>query len=160
MANREGYVQAFNRLPQHQQIAAILIQEDWEDQPDIAKERYLHAPEHRWARALLQPTNNEGVMVTLMRETDLRHIVEFFIGRRRLGGTEHINPKTLDVAIPVGSPYVIEGKMEQQFDLERWKRKVQAKDLRNVKAFLRKGLLSTESIEHFNMWKEDIARAT
>ena len=71
-----------------------------------------------------------------------------------------MNLKPSDVAIPVGSPYIIEGEVERQFDPERWKRKVQAEDLRNVKAFLGKGLLSTESIEHFNMWKEDIARAT
>ena len=41
LANREEYIQAFNQLPQHHQIAVILIQEDWEDQPDITKDRYL-----------------------------------------------------------------------------------------------------------------------
>ena len=31
LANREEYIQAFNQLPQHHQIAMVLIQEDWED---------------------------------------------------------------------------------------------------------------------------------
>ena len=31
LASQEGYVQAFNQLPQHQQMVAILIQEEWED---------------------------------------------------------------------------------------------------------------------------------
>ena len=46
LANREEYVKAFNRLPQHHQMAVILIQEDWEDQPDIAKDCYLRALEY------------------------------------------------------------------------------------------------------------------
>ena len=68
-----------------------------------------------------------------------------------------MNLELSDVAIHVGSPYIIEGEVERQFYPERWKRKVQAKDLRNVKAFLHKGLLSTA---HFDTWKEDIVRAT
>ena len=46
LANREEYVQAFNRLPQPQQIAALLLQEEWKDQPDIVKECYLRAPDY------------------------------------------------------------------------------------------------------------------
>ena len=69
-------MQAFNQSPQHQQIAAILIQKDWEDQLDIAKDRYLRAPEHRWTSALFKVANDEGVMAMIMREAELRHIVE------------------------------------------------------------------------------------
>ena len=32
--------------------------------------------------------------------------------------------------------------------------------MRNTKVFLHKGILSTEGIEHFHAWKEDIVRAT
>ena len=53
----------------------------------------------------------------------------------------------------------IGGEVERQFDTENWKRKVQAEDLSNVRAFLCKGILSTEGIEHFDTWKEDIVWA-
>ena len=55
-----------------------------------------------------------------------------------------MNPEPADRAITVGSPYIIEGEVERQFNPEHWKRKVQAKDLRNVRAFLCKGILSTK----------------
>ena len=46
LATREEYVQVFNQFPQHQQIAAILIQEEWEDQPNLIKDHYLRASKH------------------------------------------------------------------------------------------------------------------
>ena len=36
---------------------------------------------------------------------------------------------------------------------------MQAEDLKNAKAFLQRGLLSAEGIEHFDAWKEDILRS-
>ena len=46
LATWEEYVQVFNQFPQHQQIAAILMQEEWEDQPNIVKDHYLRASKH------------------------------------------------------------------------------------------------------------------
>ena len=34
-----------------------------------------------------------------------------------------------------------------------------AEDLKNVKLFLQQGMLTTESLDNFDLWKEDIVRA-
>ena len=65
LANREEYIQAFNQLPQHHQIAVILIQEDWEDQPDITNDCYLWAVVHRQNSALQQATSEDRVLNTI-----------------------------------------------------------------------------------------------
>ena len=62
--------------------------------------------------------------------------------------------------MPRGVPQHIEGEIEWRFDPGRWKRKIQAEDMKNAKAFLRKGPLSAEDIEHFDTWKQDLIRAT
>ena len=46
----------------------------------------------------------------------------------------------------------------RHLDPEYWTRKTQADYLKNAKAFLQRGLLSAEGIEHFDTWKEDILR--
>ena len=66
-----------------------------------------------------------------------------------------MNPNT-----PGGVPQAIEGEIEWRFDPGRWKRKIQAKDMKNAKTFLRKGPLSAEDIEHFDAWKQDLIWAT
>ena len=81
LASQEGYMQAFNQLPQHQQIIAILIQEEWEDQPNLVKDHYLRTSKSLWTRAIVKETNNLGLMSIVLRETRLRHMVEFFIAR-------------------------------------------------------------------------------
>ena len=41
LGSHDRYVQAFNRLPHHQQIIAVLIQEEWEDKPNLKKDHYI-----------------------------------------------------------------------------------------------------------------------
>ena len=71
LANREEYVQAFNRLPQPHQIEALLLQEEWKDQPDIVKKHYLRHPDYRWFRALQRAISEDRVDNTIKREATL-----------------------------------------------------------------------------------------
>ena len=48
------------------------------------------------------------------------------------------------------------GEAARALDSAYWTRKTQAEDLKNAKAFLQRELLSTEGIDHFDAWKEDI----
>ena len=40
-----------------------------------------------------------------------------------------------------------------------WVRKTMAKDLKNAKLFLQQGMLTVETLDNFDLWKEDIMRA-
>ena len=50
-------------------------------------------------------------------------------------------------------------EMTRPADLQYWARKTQAEDLKNAKLFLQQGLLMAESLDNFDIWKEDIMRA-
>ena len=71
MATQKEYVQAFNQLLQHQQIVAILIQEEWEDQPNLVEDCYLPASKHLQERAAIKVTSHAEVTSILMREVGL-----------------------------------------------------------------------------------------
>ena len=66
-----------------------------------------------------------------------------------------MNPNT-----PGGVPQAIEGEIEQWFDPGHWKRKVQAQAMKGATAYMRKGPLRAEDIEHFDAWKQDLILAT
>ena len=83
--SQEGYVQAFSQLPQHQQIVAILIQEEWKDQPDLIKDRYLRTSDGLWTKAIDWFANNALLPFMVLKEMELGHIMEFFIERRNWG---------------------------------------------------------------------------
>ena len=44
-------------------------------------------------------------------------------------------------------------------DPQYWARKTMAKDLQNAKLFLQHGLLTADTLNNFDLWKEDIVRA-
>ena len=46
------------------------------------------------------------------------------------------------------------------YDRNYYAQKMQAEDMKNVKTFLQQGPLTVAGIEKFNLWKEDILRAT
>ena len=50
--------------------------------------------------------------------------------------------------ITANAAYQISGEAARQLDPEYWERKTLAKDLKNAKVFLQKGILNTESIKH------------
>ena len=68
LANRLEYVQAFNRLLQQQQLAVLLLQEQWEDRPHLVKERFLQASSPQHCRVLQIAVSDEGVENTLRRK--------------------------------------------------------------------------------------------
>ena len=75
-------------------------------------------------------------------------MAEYFIEKQKYGSRERMNPN-----MPGGVPQALEGVIEQQFDPGRWKRKVQAQDMKGVTAYMRKGLLRAE-----NIWYTDTTR--
>ena len=44
-------------------------------------------------------------------------------------------------------------------DPQYWARKTMAEDLKNAKLFLQQGVLMAETLDNFDLWKEDIVRA-
>ena len=44
-------------------------------------------------------------------------------------------------------------------DPQYWLRKNMAEDLKNAKLFLQQGMLTAETLDNFDLWKEDIVRA-
>ena len=58
------------------------------------------------------------------------------------GPGEGINPKAVRPADP-----------------QYWARKTMAEDLKNAKLFLQQGLLTADTPDNFDLWKEDIVRA-
>ena len=78
LGSLDRYVQAFNRLPRQQQIIAVLIQEEYEDQPNFVKDHYLQASADLWERAIVRCTKDGLLTAVVMTEVALRHIAEFF----------------------------------------------------------------------------------
>ena len=60
---------------------------------------------------------------------------------------------------PGGVPQPIEGEIERRFDPGHWKRKVQAQAMKGAMAYMQKGPLRAEDIEHFDAWKQDLILA-
>ena len=153
-------IQAFNHLPYHQQIIAVLIQENSDEHPHCMKEHYLWTLAELCTLAIARSAENEQLTSVVTKEVVLGYIAGYFRMRRTLGMFERM-ASTLEGGAGGGPANIVNagnGEAARQFDPEYWTRKTQAEDLKNSKAFLQRGLLSVEGIEHFDAWKEDILR--
>ena len=92
LSSQAGYVQAFNQLPHHQQIIAVLIQEEWEDQPHLVKYHYLQTLADLRTMAIVWSADDALLTAVVAKVVALRHIAEFFRTRRRVGMHKRMVP--------------------------------------------------------------------
>ena len=128
----------------------MLIQEEWEDQPNLMKDHYLQASEDLRTMVIIRSANDTLLTAMVMKEVALCHIVEIFRTQRRVGMHERMAPPQEEAGEFTNTAYAGNGDVARQHDPKYWRRKTQAEDLKNAKAFLQKDLLSTEGIEQFD----------
>ena len=139
----------------------MLIQEDSEEQPHRMKDHYIQTSAELRTLTIATSTDKELLTSVVTKEVELRYIARYFRMRRTLGMFERMAP-ALEGGAGGGAANIVNagnGEAARQFDPEYWTRRTQAEELKNAKAFLQRGLLSAEGIEHFETWKEDILRS-
>ena len=109
--------------------------------------------------AIFRSAEDALLTAVVTKEVALGHIVEFFRTPRRVGMQERMALPQEEAGGLANATYTGNGDLARQHDPKYWRRKTQAEDLKNVKAFLQKDLLSAEGIEQFDAWKEDILKS-
>ena len=92
LIGQDCFIRAFNHLPHHQQIIAVLIQENSEEHPHRMKEYYLRTLVELRKLAIARFTNIEPLTATVIKETELGYIAGYFRMRRTLGLYERMAP--------------------------------------------------------------------
>ena len=154
----DGYIRAFNAMNDHLQVLAVLIHETYEAHPHRMKEHFLKTTGELRSLAISRSPHHAVITAVVTKEIAIGHIAEFFRSRQRLGMFERMIPASTGMA-GGESNRDGSGQATRALDSAYWMRKTQAEDLKNAKAFLQRGLLTTEGIDHFDAWKEDIIRA-
>ena len=118
-------------------------------------DRYLWTSAEQRTLAIIWSADNGLLTAVVTKEVSLDTL------QRRVGMYERMAPVPEEVTGggPGNAVSAVNGEVARQFNPEYWMRKTQAEDLKNAKAFLQRGLLSTEGIENFNTWKDDILRS-
>ena len=116
------------------------------------KDNYLQTSVELWTLVIVWSANNGLLTAVVTKEVELEHIVGFFRTQRRVGMYERMAPMPEEVVGegPMNTVNAVNGEAARHLDLKYLTRKTQAKDLKNAKVFLQRGLLSAEGIEHFD----------
>ena len=149
----------FNGLTQLHQIVAILITEG--DNTHTRLDQFIRAIPNNRNRALYNSLHRNDNAKIVFQESQLGLITNFIHLRASIRLPERLGPRTgPESAGAPGGAVPMGREPAGQYDQAFCARKMQAEDMKNTKTFLQQGPLMAAGIEKFDLWREDIVRAT
>ena len=151
----------FNTLHRQHQVAAILILEA--GGTHILVDAFVRAREDLRHAALFTSAHRSENAEIIYHEMNLGVIPEYISYRASLGGAERLGPAIAPGA--AGATGAAGGRISAgrglsgQYPPEFMARRMLSDDMKNAKMFLHYGPLSAATLETFNQWREDLARA-
>ena len=149
---RSDQTTRFNAMERAFQMAALLIRE--EEGSHARLDAFLASQLEWQQRALYQSAFGEENVAILYRENKLGFIAEFVTYRAGLGYRQVLNAAPPGQVIAAGP-----GGQGGRYDQAYLERKMQAEDLKNATSILQREVLSAETLDKFEEWKEDILKA-